>query len=96
MFRTKQDRHCMHSALHPSGSGSALHPCRWQLLEASAGVLNITDSNLTYVADPVGFTYSSALALGMNTVRAFGHGTVSAFPLQISPGRVLRAQYCSC
>ena len=80
----------MHGALQPPDLGSALHACRWQLLESSAGVLNKTDSNLTYVADPVGFTYSSALALGMNTVRAFGHGTVPAFPLQISPGRVLR------
>ena len=80
----------MHSTFHSSGLSSALHPCRWQLMEASAGVLNVTDTNLTYTADPVGFTYNSALSLGMNTVRAFGHGTVPAFPLQISPGRVLR------
>eukprot|EP00891_Asterochloris_glomerata_P004449 jgi/Astpho2/4449/Aster-00059 len=62
-------------------------------MEASAGVLNVTDTNLTYTADPVGFTYNSALSLGMNTVRAFGHGTVPAFPLQISPGNYSEAAF---
>ena len=49
-------------------------------------MLNITDTNLTVGADPVGDTFRMAAMNGMNTVRIFGHGVVPAFPLQPTPG----------